>query len=107
MSETVPTPADDTGHQTGDKVVAESGQQVDWASVINTNLSPLVSALTNNAQVTGRYVSYLIALIVVSLTGFAIVALCLNHVDTAEKAIIALVSFLGGAAIFNGSNTRQ
>lgn len=107
MSETVPTPADDTGHQTGDKVVAESGQQVDWATVINTNLSPLVSALTNNAQVTGRYVSCLIALIIVSLTAFAGMALWLNHVDTAEKVIIALVSFLGGAAIFKGSNTRQ
>lgn len=107
MSETEPTAADNASDKTGHKVVAEGGQQVDWASVINANLSPLVSALTNNAQVTGRYVSCLIALIVVSLTGFAMYALWLNHVDTAEKAIIALVSFLGGAAIFNSANTRK
>lgn len=107
MSETEPTSTDNTSDKAGQKVVAEGSQQIDWASIINANLSPLVSALTNNAQITGRYVSWLIALIVVSLTGFATVALYLNHVDTAEKAIIALVSFLGGAAIFNSANTRK
>lgn len=107
MSETETTAADNANNEPGQKVVPEGGKELDWASIINTNLAPLVAAMTNNAQVTGRYVSNLIALIVVGLIGFATVALFLGHVDTAEKSIIALVSFLGGAAIFNSSSTRK
>lgn len=46
--------------------------------------------------------SVLLFCIVGALSFLAAMAMYLNHVDTAEKIIIGLLSFLGGTAIFGG-----
>jgi hypothetical protein len=61
-----------------------------------------IRALERSARHTGWLTAALLALIISCLTAVAVYALHLGKIDTAEKIIIALVSFLGGAAMFSG-----
>lgn len=65
-------------------------------------LQAAIDAIERSTKHTGKVTGALLALIIVSLTGLAAYAMYLGHIDTAEKIIIALVSFLGGAAMFSG-----
>ncbi|MDF3822348.1 hypothetical protein P3G55_20760 [Leptospira sp. 96542] len=73
-----------------------------WAEVAIPLGKAIIEAVErfnrNNGYVTG----WLLALIIVTMGGLAGMALWFDHVDTAEKTIIALISFLGGAAMFSG-----
>lgn len=71
--------------------------------VIQPVANAAISALENHGRNTGRITGGLLALIIVCLSGLAWMAMDLGHVDTAEKVIIAMVSFLGGAAMFSGT----
>lgn len=80
-----------------------------WAAAgpyIEKVLQAAIDALERSSRHTGIVTGCLLTLIIVSLAGLAAYAMSLGHVDTAEKTIIALVSFLGGAAIFSGPPKR-
>lgn len=62
-----------------------------------------IGAMERHGQNTGRLTALLLALIVTTFGGVAVYSLSLGYVDTAEKILIALISFLGGAAMFSGS----
>jgi hypothetical protein len=77
-----------------------------WATggpYIEKIVQAAINAMERSHHNTGQITGLLLGLIIVSLTGFATLALLEGRVDTAEKVIIALVSFLGGAAMFSGS----
>lgn len=79
--------------------LAESLAKVDWQTVIKE----VLALVERSTAKTGSYTAWLMAGVIVSFTGLAGMALYLDHVDTAEKLMIALISFLGGAAIFGGN----
>lgn len=103
MSETVPNPATDTSDKPSEAVVPVSVKQVDWTSIFNE----IIAAFERHSAKTGAYTAWLLGFVVICLTALAWLALCKGHIDTAEKTIIAMVSFLGGAAIFNSDSTRK
>lgn len=79
---------------------------LDWDKAgphIQTVLVAIVAALERFNNNTGSITGRLLCLITLCFTGLAAYALNLNHVDTAEKLMIGLISFLGGAAMFSGS----
>lgn len=61
-----------------------------------------IAALERSNRHTGLITGILLGIIIFCFTGFATFALYLDKVDTAEKVLIAMVSFLGGAAMFSG-----
>lgn len=61
-----------------------------------------IEALERSARHNGRVTGSLLALIIIVLGSLAAYAMGLGRIDTAEKIVIALVSFLGGAAMFSG-----
>lgn len=65
-------------------------------------LQAAIDAIERSSRHTGVVTGILLGLIILCLTGLAAYSMSLGHVDTAEKTIIALVSFLGGAAMFSG-----
>lgn len=65
-------------------------------------IQAILEALERTTHHTGRLTASLLALIIISMSALAGLAISANHVDTAEKIVIALVSFLGGAAMFSG-----
>lgn len=80
--------------------------QFNWAGAgpyLEKIIGAGIEALERSTQNTGRVTGSLLALIIVCLSGLSLVAMLSGYVDTAEKVIIALVSFLGGAAMFSGS----
>lgn len=79
--------------------LAESLAKVDWQAVIRD----VLTLVERSTAKTGSYTAWLMGGVIASFTGLAGMALHLNHVDTAEKLMIALISFLGGAAIFGGN----
>lgn len=97
-SNTTPQPsgAPDPGITSAEKLWSAAGPYVEKVS------QAAIAALERSARHTGLVTGALLALIILCLTGLATYAMCLGHIDTAEKIIIALVSFLGGAAIFSG-----
>lgn len=107
MSEPVPNPTTDASDKPSDAVVPVSIKQIDWTTIINDTVGKSIDALERHSAKTGRYTAGLLGGIVVCLSGLAWFALCRGHIDTAEKIIIAMVSFLGGAAIFNSDSTRK
>ena len=62
----------------------------------------LIAAIERSNRHTGIVTGVLLGMIISTLTGLAAYCLFLGRVDTAEKVIIAMVSFLGGAAMFSG-----
>lgn len=66
----------------------------------------LIEAVERSNRHTGSITGRLLALIIVCLSALAGTAMYMNHMDTAEKIIIGLISFLGGAAMFSGEPKR-
>lgn len=98
LPEALPAPTDNKHPiATLDKVWLAAGPYVEKIA------NAVVAALERSTRHTGVVTGSLLALIVVCLTGVAVYAMSLGHIDTAEKVIIALVSFLGGAAMFSGA----
>lgn len=93
-----PTPSgpSDGGITPAEKMWVAAGPYIEKA------LQAAINALERSSKHTGIVTGTLLGLIILSLTGLSAYAMCLGHVDTAEKTIIALVSFLGGAAMFSG-----
>lgn len=79
-----------------DKVWSAAGPYVEKVA------QAAIEALERSARHNGRVTGMLLGLIILVLGGLAGYALSLDRIDTAEKIIIALVSFLGGAAMFSG-----
>lgn len=82
------------------------GNQFNWAIAgpyLEKILGAGIEALERSTKNTGYVTGALLALIIVCMTALSALALYGGHIDTAEKVIIALVSFLGGAAMFSGS----
>ena len=73
--------------------------KIDFQHVIEQ----VLSILERSTAKTGLYTAILMGGVIFAFTGLAGMALALNHVDTAEKLMIALISFIGGAAIFGGN----
>ena len=63
----------------------------------------VIEAIERYSKNSGYVTGSLLGLIVCALAWLAYTAMTLNHFDTAEKIIIGLISFLGGAAMFSGS----
>ena len=72
-------------------------------NIIQQIVDVMAGALERATHHTGKVTGNLLALIIIAFTGLSAYSLSLNHVDTAEKLMIALISFLGGAAMFSGS----
>lgn len=79
-----------------DKVWSAAGPYVEKVA------QAAIDALERSARHSGVVTGLLLALIIVVLGGLAAYSMGLGRIDTAEKIIIALVSFLGGAAMFSG-----
>lgn len=62
-----------------------------------------IGALERSTQHIGVITGVLLGMILLCFSGLAFYALYLGRVDTAEKLMIALISFLGGAAMFSGA----
>lgn len=76
-----------------------------WAAAgpyVEKVLQAAIEAIERSSRHTGIVTGILLGLIILCLTGLAAFSMYLDKVDTAEKTIIALVSFLGGAAMFSG-----
>ena len=90
-------------------VGAEKSTVLDWEKlwavagpIVQPIAASLIASIERSNRHTGIVTGTLLGLIIVCLTGLAALSLTMGSVDTAEKIIIALVSFLGGAAIFSG-----
>lgn len=81
------------------------------------NLQPLVDAISPEAasllrgwigasEAGHKRTTYIVAVLIAALSTLAGMALFLGDKDTAEKIIIAMVSFLGGTALFGQSGGK-
>jgi hypothetical protein len=71
--------------------------------VVQPLIEAAIAALERHGKNSGRITGLLLALVILTFGGIAAYALQLGRVDTAEKVLIALISFLGGAAMFSGA----
>lgn len=66
-------------------------------------ISQISKAIEDQNRAATNYMAWLLVLVVLSLSFLAALAMLHGHVDTAEKIIIGLLSFLGGVALFGGN----
>jgi hypothetical protein len=71
--------------------------------VVQPMVNAAIAAMERHGKNTGSITGALLALIILCFSGIAAFSLYLGRVDTAEKILIALISFLGGAAMFSGA----
>lgn len=102
-----------TDQQTPDDAPQAPQQPAPGVAELLKTLEPYLPLLGQVTDAVGAHqaratshTTWLLAGIVVVLSGLAALSLWMNHVDTAEKIVIALVSFLGGTAIFGGGTKK-
>ena len=66
----------------------------------------IINAIERTNQKSSNVTAWLLGLVIACLTSMATICLFLGRMDTAEKIIIAMVSFLGGAAVFSGPSKK-
>lgn len=70
---------------------------------LNQAVDRVTDAMATHLGGTGRITGWLMFAVIATFGGLSCAALFLGHVDTSEKLAIALISFLGGSAIFSGT----
>lgn len=105
-SQPIEPPASDCNNTAapGDlKKTAASSQLKTLPFDANKAVSDIVEALSKHFTNTGEYTAMLLGLVVVCFSLLAAFAIYNDYVDTAEKILIGLISFLSGAAIFSST----